>query len=93
MASRPACAYASDTHRHEVPARLVGQDAFQSLSSNVAHPRHDVGISVHRLRDSGVSQHFGNDFGVHVLREQQGRASVPQGVEGESGEPRLWSSP
>jgi hypothetical protein len=45
-----------------------------------------VRVCVHRLRNRGVSQHFGDNLGVAILRQQIGRARVPQGVEGEPGE-------
>jgi hypothetical protein len=36
---------------------------------------------LNRRRDRSVTQHLLNDLGVHVLREQQRRGRVPQGVE------------
>ena len=46
-------------------------------------------ICIYRLRNRRLTQHFLNDLGIDVLRQQEGCARMPQGMEDKSGEPRI----
>ena len=71
-----------------VPAAHPDGDVDCSDFGSSADLHHMI-ICIHRLRNRGLIQHFLNDLGIDVLRQQEGCARVPQGMEGESGQPRI----